>query len=125
MVIFDRERLIVKLCDFGLSTFMRPGRLLETNCGTVMYGMVYHLFICIYTHPYKAAPELIDCPNGYGKEVDIWSLGVLLFTALVAFTPFLQRSEAEEHKRETIDQIKRGDFNFDCSVWDDISHEGK
>ncbi|KAG1178912.1 hypothetical protein G6F70_001313 [Rhizopus microsporus] len=109
VVIFDRERLIVKLCDFGLSTFMRPGRLLETNCGTVMY----------------AAPELIDCPNGYGKEVDIWSLGVLLFTALVAFTPFLQRSEAEEHKRETIDQIKRGDFNFDCSVWDDISHEAK
>lgn len=71
-----------------------------------------------------AAPELIDCPNGYGKEVDVWSLGVLLFTALVAFTPFSQKSEAEEHKKETIKQIKRGDFNFDYPVWNKISHEG-
>ncbi|EIE86302.1 hypothetical protein RO3G_11013 [Rhizopus delemar RA 99-880] len=109
VVIFDREKLIVKLCDFGLSTFMRPGKPLETNCGTVMY----------------AAPELIDCPNGYGKEVDVWSLGVLLFTALVAFTPFSQKSEAEEHKKETIKQIKRGDFNFDYPVWNKISHEAK
>ncbi|KAI9282750.1 kinase-like domain-containing protein [Sporodiniella umbellata] len=109
VVIFDRDKLIVKLCDFGLSTFIRPGKLLETNCGTVMY----------------AAPELIDCPHGYGKEVDVWSLGVLLYTALVAYTPFSQQSEADEHKKETIQQIKKGDFNFNSPTWDRITDEAK
>ncbi|KAG1449222.1 hypothetical protein G6F56_008708 [Rhizopus delemar] len=109
VVIFDREKLIVKLCDFGLSTFMKPGILLETNCGTIMY----------------AAPELVDRPKGYGKEVDVWSLGVLLFTALVAFTPFSQQSETDEHKKETIRQIKKGDFNFNSHVWKAISEDAK
>lgn len=36
----DRKNLTVKLCDFGLSTFIRSNKPLETSCGTIMYGKV-------------------------------------------------------------------------------------
>ena len=52
----------VKLADFGLSTIMQRGSLLNTNCGTLAY----------------CAPEILDLQN-YGKAVDMWSLGVISY----------------------------------------------
>ena len=65
----------VKLTDFGLST-MKEGRL-TTRCGTPSY----------------CAPELLS-GEGYGKAVDMWSLGVLSFVLLCGVLPFQGRCAA-------------------------------
>ncbi|KAI9262522.1 kinase-like domain-containing protein [Helicostylum pulchrum] len=114
VIICDRKQLRAKLCDFGLSTFSKQGESLYSSCGTIMY----------------AAPEVLnssqDDYKGYGMEVDIWSLGVLLYSALTNSTPFLQMEiDDEENKKMLKSHILNGDFNFDHSVWKEISKEAK
>lgn len=92
-----------------------------------------------------AAPELLES-KGYGKEIDIWSLGVLLFTALATSTPFFQGlyyldslcflfytnqdyilvgEEGKEEDRQRLrNQIKTGDFDYSLPVWNSISDDG-
>ena len=59
----------VKLTDFGLST-MKTGRL-TAKCGTPSY----------------CAPELLS-GIGYGREVDLWALGVVAYVLMVGDLPF-------------------------------------
>ncbi|KAK0399201.1 hypothetical protein QR680_002936 [Steinernema hermaphroditum] len=68
------EDLHLKLIDFGLSANPRKGlnAALKTCCGSPAY----------------AAPELIQGHPYHGNEVDIWSMGVLLYTLLVGALPF-------------------------------------
>lgn len=62
-----------KLIDFGLANFMAPeGQYRSTFCGTLAY----------------AAPEMILAKKYLGPEVDIWSLGVLLFAMVAGRFPF-------------------------------------
>ncbi|KAK4513467.1 uncharacterized protein ATC70_005468 [Mucor velutinosus] len=110
IIMCDRKSLTVKLCDFGLSTFIRGNKPLETSCGTIMY----------------AAPELLES-KGYGKEIDVWSLGVLLFTALATSTPFLQVGDEgkEEDRQRLREQIKSGKLDYSLPVWEEISDDAK
>ncbi|CAO3640586.1 unnamed protein product [Cunninghamella blakesleeana] len=81
IVITDINHLHVKICDFGLATFEYNGSVLDTVCGTREY----------------AAPELLinkmgrGNGDGYTKAVDIWSLGVMLYTALFRQAPFTSK----------------------------------
>lgn len=52
---------IIKISDFGLARFLN-NELAFTACGTPGY----------------VAPEILD-GNGYGKEADYWSIGVILY----------------------------------------------
>jgi calcium/calmodulin-dependent protein kinase I len=52
---------IIKISDFGLARFI-SGELATTACGTPGY----------------VAPEILE-GKGYGKEVDYWSIGVILY----------------------------------------------
>lgn len=62
----------VRLCDFGLSKDELPADgQTQTFCGT----------------PHYLAPEVIN-RESYGKEVDWWSLGTLLFEMLTGLPPF-------------------------------------
>jgi len=61
-----------KLIDFGLSNFMEEGKLRSTFCGTPAY----------------AAPEMILGKKYSGPEVDIWSLGVVLYSMITGVFPF-------------------------------------
>ena len=61
-----------KLSDFGLSNYMKDGDFMNTFCGSANY----------------AAPEVVLQQKYCGTEIDVWSLGVLLYTLLAAALPF-------------------------------------
>jgi calcium/calmodulin-dependent protein kinase I len=61
----------VKLTDFGLSKIIVPGEQMIESCGTPAY----------------VAPEVLK-KEGYGKEVDLWSTGVILYMMLGRALPF-------------------------------------
>jgi serine/threonine protein kinase len=55
----------VKISDFGLSKIAVPGEKMYDSCGTPAY----------------VAPEVL-LKVGYGYEVDLWSLGVIMYTMI-------------------------------------------
>lgn len=66
------EKLNVKIADFGFSNQFNPGETLNTWCGSPPY----------------AAPELFEGRDYSGPEVDIWSLGVVLYVLVCGCLPF-------------------------------------
>ena len=71
--LFLNEKLEVKMGDFGLATKLEyDGERKRTICGTPNY----------------IAPEILEGKSGHSYEVDVWSLGVLVFTLLVGKPPF-------------------------------------
>ena len=69
--------------------------------------------------PFYVAPEIISAMK-YGKEVDMWSLGVVAFILLGGYPPF-NNSDHQEMFR----MIRRGEFTFDPEYWSLISPEAK
>ncbi|XP_048512357.1 maternal embryonic leucine zipper kinase-like isoform X2 [Athalia rosae] len=72
-VLLDRQQNL-KLIDFGL-------------CAKPKGGMQAHLYTSCGSPTY-AAPELVLGNKYLGSEVDIWSMGVLLYALLCGFLPF-------------------------------------
>ncbi|KAH9472680.1 hypothetical protein Pst134EA_003284 [Puccinia striiformis f. sp. tritici] len=66
------ERCNPKLADFGFGREFEPRKLLDTFCGTTGY----------------AAPEMLAGKKYLGEEVDIWSLGIILYALLTGSLPF-------------------------------------
>ncbi|WBW72354.1 serine/threonine protein kinase Ppk25 [Schizosaccharomyces osmophilus] len=81
----------VKLIDFGLSNFYSQTDLLQTYCGSL----------------YFAAPELLDAVPYTGPEVDVWSLGVVLYVMVCGRVPFDDVSVPMLHSK-----IKSGKIEF-------------
>jgi|Transcript_21814 calcium/calmodulin-dependent protein kinase I len=71
------DAAIIKISDFGMARFYDDD-VMTTACGTPSY----------------VAPEILG-GRGYGFEVDIWSVGVVLYIMLCGFPPFAEETNAE------------------------------
>lgn len=105
LIYSDKSGGIVKITDFGLAKFRSAEEAagMNTACGTPGY----------------VAPEVLKS-EPYGKEVDMWSLGVILYILLCGFPPFYHESTAALYK-----QIKKGQYEFPDPYWSEISKEAK
>lgn len=95
----------IKLSDFGFSVQLGPKEKLRELCGTPGY----------------LAPEILKCSmdethEGYGKEVDLWACGVILFTLLAGSPPFWHRKQLL-----MLRMIMDGRYQFSSPEWDDRS----
>ena len=97
----NTDRILVT--DFGLAKLIDDQTTLMTACGTPNY----------------VAPEIL-LQKGYGKEVDVWSLGVILYILLCGYPPFYDESDAV-----LFEMIMKGKFDFDARYWGDVSKEAK
>ncbi|XP_050352904.1 serine/threonine-protein kinase MARK1-like [Nymphalis io] len=71
-IILDSTKQYIKIVDFGLSNVWRAGGALATPCGSLEY----------------AAPELFEDGRRYGPEVDLWSIGVIVYGMVTGALPF-------------------------------------
>ena len=75
----------------------------QTPCGTFQY----------------AAPEVIS-EEEYSQKVDMWALGCVLFTLLVAYPPFY-----DDDRGPISQKIRDGRYEFASPWWDEISIDAK
>ena len=67
------------------------------------------------------APEILT-RQGYGKEVDMWTCGVILYVLLAGYPPFW---DPRNRERVIEAKIKRAEYEFDEPAWKDISPSAK
>ncbi|ETW00901.1 CAMK/CAMK2 protein kinase, variant [Aphanomyces invadans] len=94
----------VKLGDFGLATLHHNTSSMVTRCGSPLY----------------LAPEILKIGTPYGKECDIWSIGVITFMLLSGCPPFY-----DENVAVLYDKIKAGSYQYDPYYWKHVSNEAK
>jgi len=93
--IFLNDDLEIKLGDFGLATIIDyNGEKKKTLCGTPNY----------------IAPEVLG-KKGHSFEVDVWSLGCILYTLLVGKPPFETQS-----LKDTYSRIKRNEYHIPSKI---------
>lgn len=88
--------LNVKIIDFGFSISMQGEKKLRTFCGT----------------PSFMSPEIVSKKEYCGKQVDLWALGVILYSMVFGRTPF-----RAENERELYRKISKGSFYFPDEVY--------
>lgn len=82
--LFLSEKMEIKIGDFGLATKVEfEGERKRTVCGTPNY----------------IAPEILESKNGHSYEVDIWSLGVIIYTLLIGKPPFETNDVKSTYRR--------------------------
>jgi len=101
------EGAVVKITDFGLSKIFSDDAagevVMKTACGTPGY----------------VAPEVL-MHETYSSQVDLWSIGVIVYILLCGFPPFYGDNDAQMFRK-----IKAGTFKFLSPYWDPISQEAK
>ncbi|TPX31059.1 hypothetical protein SmJEL517_g05517 [Synchytrium microbalum] len=95
--LFISSDMQLKIGDFGLAAILKhDGERKKTICGTPNY----------------IAPEvLFDTNNGHSFEVDIWSLGVVMYTMLIGKPPFQTKDVKAIYKK-----IRENSYEFPLSV---------
>lgn len=97
------ETALLKIADFGLATLLRPNQMMNVACGTPGY----------------VAPEILR-GVAYGKEVDMWSIGVILYILLCGFPPFY-----DDNNKKLFALIINANYSFPDPYWTNISASGK
>ncbi|CAO2836281.1 unnamed protein product [Amaranthus hypochondriacus] len=96
------EDAAIKATDFGLSVFIQEGKVYRDIVGSAYY----------------VAPEVLR--RRYGKEIDIWSAGVMLYILLSGVPPFWAETE-----KGIFDAILQGHIDFESKPWPSISNGAK
>ena len=100
----DDDDADIRILDFGLSKIIGPEEKCTEPFGTLSY----------------VAPEvLLDEP--YGKEVDLWSLGIITYLMLSGSLPFDHKTDEEEIARKTVSEPPP----YKGSIWARISKEAR
>ncbi|KAK2974883.1 hypothetical protein RJ640_020798 [Escallonia rubra] len=92
----------LKATDFGLSVFIEEGRVYTQVVGSAYY----------------VAPEVLR--RRYGKEIDVWSAGVILYILLSGVPPFWAETE-----KGIFDAILEGRIDYQSAPWPTISASAK
>ena len=95
----------IKVADFGLAIE------LEHPTAFSWYGFA--------GTPGYLSPEVIK-REAYGKPVDTWAIGVILYILLVGYPPFWDEVQERLYK-----QIKEGRYDFPKPEWDTVSKSAK
>ncbi|XP_068650390.1 calcium-dependent protein kinase 17 isoform X2 [Aristolochia californica] len=92
----------IKLADFGLATYIKPGQKLHGTVGS----------------PFYIAPEVLA--GGYNEAADVWSAGVILYILLSGMPPFWGKT-----KSRIFHAVRAADLHFPANPWDHVSASAK
>lgn len=99
----------IVISDFHLAKL--ENGLIKEPCGTPEY----------------LAPEVVGRQR-YGRPVDCWATGVIMYILLSGNPPFYDETEDddyENHDKNLFRKILAGDYEFDSPYWDEISDSAK
>ncbi|XP_020266505.1 calcium-dependent protein kinase 17-like, partial [Asparagus officinalis] len=96
------EESKLKMIDFGLSIFFKPG----------------DTFTDVVGSPYYVAPEVLR--KHYGPKADVWSAGVIIYILLSGVPPFW-----DDNEQGIFEQVLRGELDFVSDPWPSISESAK
>ncbi|KAK6638403.1 hypothetical protein RUM44_008832 [Polyplax serrata] len=96
---------LIKLSDFGFSKFLDSNSVVMTYCGTPLY----------------IAPEILKNKGrggSYDKQVDVWSMGVVLYICLSGVPPF-----PSSDTQLLTEQILNGRYSFSSRHWGSVTRK--
>ncbi|KAJ7952383.1 Calcium-dependent protein kinase [Quillaja saponaria] len=92
----------IKLADFGLATYIKPGQNLHGKVGS----------------PFYIAPEVLT--GVYNQAADVWSAGVILYVLLSGMPPFWGKT-----KSRIFAAVRAANLRFPHDTWNHISSSAK
>ncbi|XP_041357351.1 serine/threonine-protein kinase NIM1-like [Gigantopelta aegis] len=98
--VFFAAPKLVKVGDFGFSTYSKHDQTLNTFCGSPPY----------------AAPELFKDESYFGMFVDLWALGIMLYFMLTGIMPF---------RAETVSKLKKCILDGSYSIPSYVTDSGQ
>ncbi|XP_050205640.1 calcium-dependent protein kinase 29 [Mercurialis annua] len=102
LLVSKAEDSPLKITDFGLSVFIEDGVVYKDIVGSAYY----------------VAPEVLH--QSYGKEIDIWSAGVILYILLSGVPPYWA-----ENEKGIFEAILKGKLDLQTAPWPKISPSAK
>eukprot|EP00330_Aristerostoma_sp_ATCC50986_P000967 CAMPEP_0114589414 /NCGR_PEP_ID=MMETSP0125-20121206/11862_1 /TAXON_ID=485358 ORGANISM="Aristerostoma sp., Strain ATCC 50986" /NCGR_SAMPLE_ID=MMETSP0125 /ASSEMBLY_ACC=CAM_ASM_000245 /LENGTH=105 /DNA_ID=CAMNT_0001786277 /DNA_START=457 /DNA_END=774 /DNA_ORIENTATION=+ len=94
----DKPDSLLKVIDFGTSSYFDPEKKLSKAFGTAYY----------------VAPEVLE--KNYNEKCDVWSCGVIMYILLCGKPPFNGNSE-----KKIIEKVYKGLYEFKDADWEGIS----